>query len=198
MERHCVCAPPAWRDTDKPAPTVCTYWLRGLCMKGDSCGFLHQYDQEKMPVCRNLVRVRAWGCGGAAACVEIGVVEFCQCEPHACACVRGSVRLRVRRPFEGRSEGTLGSQQGSQQTLNPWISVAGATRQKAGRVARHVTLLTCFNRYHTFIACTAPALPVPHLHCLFIQAQRWGDWRARRVPLSPPHPTPPARLAHRR
>jgi hypothetical protein len=22
--------------------TVCTYWLRGLCMKGDSCGFLHQ------------------------------------------------------------------------------------------------------------------------------------------------------------
>ncbi|KAG0473820.1 hypothetical protein HPP92_015677 [Vanilla planifolia] len=32
--------------------TVCRHWLRGLCMKGESCGFLHQYDKEKMPVCR--------------------------------------------------------------------------------------------------------------------------------------------------
>ncbi|PKA57005.1 Cleavage and polyadenylation specificity factor CPSF30 [Apostasia shenzhenica] len=32
--------------------TVCRHWLRGLCMKGDSCGFLHQYDKHKMPVCR--------------------------------------------------------------------------------------------------------------------------------------------------
>ncbi|KAK8963431.1 Cleavage and polyadenylation specificity factor CPSF30 [Platanthera guangdongensis] len=32
--------------------TVCRHWLRGLCMKGASCGFLHQYDKEKMPVCR--------------------------------------------------------------------------------------------------------------------------------------------------
>lgn len=36
--------------------TVCTYWLRGLCMKGDSCGFLHQFDQSRMPVCRNLLK----------------------------------------------------------------------------------------------------------------------------------------------
>ncbi|RWW82378.1 hypothetical protein BHE74_00009160 [Ensete ventricosum] len=32
--------------------TVCRHWLRGLCMKGDACGFLHQYDKERMPVCR--------------------------------------------------------------------------------------------------------------------------------------------------
>ncbi|KAI4297046.1 hypothetical protein L6164_036955 [Bauhinia variegata] len=32
--------------------TVCRHWLRGLCMKGDSCGFLHQYDKSRMPVCR--------------------------------------------------------------------------------------------------------------------------------------------------
>ncbi len=25
-------------------------------MKGDACGFLHQYDVERMPVCRNLLR----------------------------------------------------------------------------------------------------------------------------------------------
>lgn len=32
--------------------TVCRHWLRGLCMKGDMCGFLHQFDKSKMPVCR--------------------------------------------------------------------------------------------------------------------------------------------------
>ncbi|XP_047078673.1 zinc finger CCCH domain-containing protein 45-like [Lolium rigidum] len=31
--------------------TVCRHWLRGLCMKGDSCDFLHQYDLKRMPVC---------------------------------------------------------------------------------------------------------------------------------------------------
>mmetsp|Transcript_6005 Transcript_6005/g.37281 ORF Transcript_6005/g.37281 Transcript_6005/m.37281 type:complete len:150 (+) Transcript_6005:311-760(+) len=32
--------------------TVCRHWLRGLCMKGESCGFLHQFDPSRMPVCR--------------------------------------------------------------------------------------------------------------------------------------------------
>ncbi|KAF6166118.1 hypothetical protein GIB67_023828 [Kingdonia uniflora] len=32
--------------------TVCRHWLRGLCMKGDGCGFLHQYDKARMPICR--------------------------------------------------------------------------------------------------------------------------------------------------
>ncbi|KAI3430248.1 hypothetical protein D9Q98_004844 [Chlorella vulgaris] len=36
--------------------TVCTYWLRGLCMKGDTCGFLHQFDPDRMPVCRSLLK----------------------------------------------------------------------------------------------------------------------------------------------
>lgn len=38
------------------AQTVCTYWLRGLCMKGDQCGFLHQFATDRMPVCRNLLK----------------------------------------------------------------------------------------------------------------------------------------------
>ena len=25
-------------------------------MKGDQCGFLHQYDVDKMPICRNLLK----------------------------------------------------------------------------------------------------------------------------------------------
>lgn len=32
--------------------TVCRHWLRSLCMKGEACGFLHQYDKARMPVCR--------------------------------------------------------------------------------------------------------------------------------------------------
>jgi cleavage and polyadenylation specificity factor subunit 4 len=35
---------------------VCTYWLRGLFMKGDSCGFLHRFDPARMPVCRTLIK----------------------------------------------------------------------------------------------------------------------------------------------
>ncbi len=30
--------------------TVCRHWLRGLCMKGEQCGFLHQFDQNRMPM----------------------------------------------------------------------------------------------------------------------------------------------------
>ncbi|CAG7901522.1 unnamed protein product [Brassica rapa] len=32
--------------------TVCRHWLRGLCMKAEACGFLHQYDKARMPICR--------------------------------------------------------------------------------------------------------------------------------------------------
>ncbi|RHY13519.1 hypothetical protein DYB25_005694 [Aphanomyces astaci] len=36
----------------KRGTVVCRHWLRGLCMKGDNCEFLHQYDMSKMPECR--------------------------------------------------------------------------------------------------------------------------------------------------
>jgi hypothetical protein len=39
--------------------TVCTYWVRGLCMKGENCGFLHQFDPQRMPVCRTLLKFGA-------------------------------------------------------------------------------------------------------------------------------------------
>ena len=35
-----------------PPQTVCRHWLRGLCMKGNDCGFLHQFDKQRMPTCR--------------------------------------------------------------------------------------------------------------------------------------------------
>ncbi|XP_038021528.1 putative cleavage and polyadenylation specificity factor subunit 4-like protein isoform X2 [Anas platyrhynchos] len=30
---------------------VCKHWLRGLCKKGNGCGFLHGYDVTKRPEC---------------------------------------------------------------------------------------------------------------------------------------------------
>ncbi|KAH7287627.1 hypothetical protein KP509_32G067100 [Ceratopteris richardii] len=36
--------------------TVCRHWLRGLCMKGDACCFLHQLDHDRMPICRFYAR----------------------------------------------------------------------------------------------------------------------------------------------
>lgn len=30
---------------------VCKHWLRNLCMKGERCDFLHQYDPNRMPEC---------------------------------------------------------------------------------------------------------------------------------------------------
>lgn len=31
---------------------VCRHWLRGMCIKGDSCDFLHIFDYSRMPLCR--------------------------------------------------------------------------------------------------------------------------------------------------
>eukprot|EP00826_Nyctotherus_ovalis_P002940 TRINITY_DN10590_c0_g1_i3.p1 TRINITY_DN10590_c0_g1~~TRINITY_DN10590_c0_g1_i3.p1 ORF type:complete len:209 (-),score=66.95 TRINITY_DN10590_c0_g1_i3:133-759(-) len=39
----------------KPTKTVrqvvCTYWLKGICKKGEECEYLHQNDKEKLPDC---------------------------------------------------------------------------------------------------------------------------------------------------
>mmetsp|Transcript_87009 Transcript_87009/g.153873 ORF Transcript_87009/g.153873 Transcript_87009/m.153873 type:complete len:545 (-) Transcript_87009:48-1682(-) len=31
--------------------TVCRHWLKNLCMKGEKCDYLHQYDPNRMPEC---------------------------------------------------------------------------------------------------------------------------------------------------
>mmetsp|Transcript_5221 Transcript_5221/g.12809 ORF Transcript_5221/g.12809 Transcript_5221/m.12809 type:complete len:677 (-) Transcript_5221:673-2703(-) len=41
---------------------VCRHWLRDLCMKGNSCEFLHQYDLSKMPLCRHGERCKISDC----------------------------------------------------------------------------------------------------------------------------------------
>lgn len=37
--------------------TVCEFWIKGQCIKGDSCGFLHELDPERMPVCKTFKKL---------------------------------------------------------------------------------------------------------------------------------------------
>ncbi|CAK9037015.1 unnamed protein product [Durusdinium trenchii] len=36
--------------------TVCIHFLRGLCMKGDKCDYLHQFDPNRMPECTTFLK----------------------------------------------------------------------------------------------------------------------------------------------
>lgn len=38
--------------------TVCKFWLLsgGKCMRGDACGYLHTYDEARIPVCPDFAR----------------------------------------------------------------------------------------------------------------------------------------------
>ncbi|XP_035198433.1 putative cleavage and polyadenylation specificity factor subunit 4-like protein [Oxyura jamaicensis] len=42
---------PGMWHTGTERAVVCKHWVRGLCKKGDGCGFLHGYDVTKMPEC---------------------------------------------------------------------------------------------------------------------------------------------------
>ena len=41
------------RVDPKLRTVVCTYWLLGLCQKGDNCAYLHKFDKSKMPHCKH-------------------------------------------------------------------------------------------------------------------------------------------------
>ncbi|KAH8928010.1 hypothetical protein BT69DRAFT_1213412, partial [Atractiella rhizophila] len=43
--------PPPPVNPSAHARTVCKHWLRGLCKKGATCEFLHEYNLRKMPEC---------------------------------------------------------------------------------------------------------------------------------------------------
>lgn len=40
-----------YKHSKNDRAVVCKHWLRGLCKKGDLCEFLHEYDMTKMPEC---------------------------------------------------------------------------------------------------------------------------------------------------
>lgn len=55
VEAAAASAPPGMsvaKLEEKFRTVVCRHWLRGLCMKGESCEFLHQFDTDRMPLCR--------------------------------------------------------------------------------------------------------------------------------------------------
>jgi cleavage and polyadenylation specificity factor subunit 4 len=33
--------------------TVCEFWVKRQCTRGDDCGFLHVWDPSRLPLCRN-------------------------------------------------------------------------------------------------------------------------------------------------
>ncbi|GMH87813.1 hypothetical protein TrST_g8525 [Triparma strigata] len=41
---------------------VCRHWMKGLCMKGERCEFLHQFNLDKMPLCRHGERCKNAQC----------------------------------------------------------------------------------------------------------------------------------------
>lgn len=48
---------PAKQDGGHPFNSlVCKHWLRGLCKKGESCEFLHEFNLRKMPECNFFLR----------------------------------------------------------------------------------------------------------------------------------------------
>ncbi|KAK4136674.1 hypothetical protein BT67DRAFT_339954, partial [Trichocladium antarcticum] len=70
-ERHILPNPPTSSSTNRDGSgggggggyggggfgsLVCKHWLRGLCKKGESCEFLHEYNLRKMPECNFFVR----------------------------------------------------------------------------------------------------------------------------------------------
>ena len=58
LQRHTHPAPRNFRPPTPPpanphARMVCKHWLRGLCKKGPSCDFMHEYNLRKIPECYN-------------------------------------------------------------------------------------------------------------------------------------------------
>ncbi|GAA5921193.1 hypothetical protein JCM1841_001196 [Sporobolomyces salmonicolor] len=63
----------------KPVPqsaharTVCKHWLRGLCKKGNSCDFMHEYHLRKMPECWFFAKYGF--CSNGDECMYLHVTE---------------------------------------------------------------------------------------------------------------------------
>lgn len=50
---------------------VCKHWLRGLCKKGESCEFLHEYNLRRMPECSYYARTQT--CSNGDDCLYLHI-----------------------------------------------------------------------------------------------------------------------------
>lgn len=64
-------APPI--PSSQHARTVCKHWLRGLCKKGPSCEFMHEYHLRKMPECWFFAKYGF--CSNGDECMYLHVTE---------------------------------------------------------------------------------------------------------------------------
>lgn len=82
--------------------TICKHWLRGLCKKGDSCDYLHEYDMRRMPECRFFATFGY--CNSGDDCLYLHVdakAKIRECEMYKRGfCPRGPTcpKKHVRRP----------------------------------------------------------------------------------------------------
>ncbi|KAM0750548.1 hypothetical protein T439DRAFT_301456 [Meredithblackwellia eburnea MCA 4105] len=53
--------------------TVCKHWLRGLCKKGNTCEFMHEYNLRKMPECWFFAKYGF--CSNGDECMYLHVTE---------------------------------------------------------------------------------------------------------------------------
>lgn len=58
------------------ARTVCKHWLRGLCKKGTSCEFMHEYHLRKMPECWFFAKYGFCSNGDEVRCSHLS--RFCR------------------------------------------------------------------------------------------------------------------------
>ncbi|KAH8631009.1 3'-end-processing protein yth1 [Alternaria alternata] len=50
---------------------VCKHWLRGLCKKGETCEFLHEYNLRRMPECSYYARTQT--CSNGDDCLYLHI-----------------------------------------------------------------------------------------------------------------------------
>lgn len=65
--------PPPPIPTTAHGRTVCKHWLRGLCKKGASCEFMHEYNLRKMPECWFFAKYGF--CSNGDECMYLHVTE---------------------------------------------------------------------------------------------------------------------------
>ncbi|ODV89864.1 hypothetical protein CANCADRAFT_147751 [Tortispora caseinolytica NRRL Y-17796] len=76
LTQHC---PNGWSCPDRhtipsnvtSSRHVCKHWLRGLCKKGDTCDFLHEYNLRRMPECTYFARSGQCAQGGECLYLHI-------------------------------------------------------------------------------------------------------------------------------
>lgn len=79
-----------------PPSLICKHWLRGLCKKGTTCEFLHEYNLRLMPECTQFARYGT--CSNGSDCLYLHIHAdakkppcphyergFCPLGPHCAA-----------------------------------------------------------------------------------------------------------------